>query len=403
MSVLGDGFASVATPLLVLRATGSVALMGALTATMATGRIVAALVAGIVADRWDRRAIMILCDMLRAVLWGIVPLVFFLFGPSIPLLFLVATIASFAGNTFHVACFASLPALVGRDRIVTVNSWLWGTYAFMGLVGPMLGGFACAHYGPVVGVGVDAFSFLVSAVSILCVNFRPSDEVLSVNPELAPPRRAEFRLESLLFGVLFIWRTPMLRAMAFGLAAIAFLTEARTDLIIYRLEHDLGANAAGIGTVLGVASLGAVIAGFVARRAYQTLGPSGMWLLTSTIASVPLCCLGLLGRTQGTWFIAVFLALISFGEAMRGIVSQSVRHELTPDALLGRVTSAYWAIVDLPAALGAFVMTAIAMRWGASLVFGVAGLGSLLAALLAWSVLRGIPGHVPGTDSAREL
>jgi predicted MFS family arabinose efflux permease len=383
LSVLGDGFAAVALPLLVLRATGSLVQMGAITATMAVGRILGSLVAGVLADRWDRRRIMIYCDFIRAVIFSLIPVLVHLSPQkAMPFIFIIVMLASFAGNIFHVSCFSSLPALVGRERIVAVNSILWGTYAFMGLVGPLLGGIAIDRFGPSVGIGVDAGSFMFSAISIQRVQFTTGDSLANVS------HRAEFRVESFWAGASFIWRTPILRAMGLGLTVVAFLTEARTDLVIYQLEHEAGANADRIGAVLGLGSLGAVIGGIGASRIYRTAGVPTTWLAMSTLASIGFLAMGLLGQTRGVWIVAGLLSLIAFGETVRGVVSQSVRHQVTPDTLLGRVTAAYWALVDLPAALGAFVMTAIAMKTSVASVFVIAGAGSLVAAIGAWWSLR---------------
>lgn len=393
LSVLGDGFATIALPLLVLRATGSLVQMGAITATMAVGRIFGSLIAGVLADRWNRRRIMVLCDLIRAAIFSIIPVLMYLSPKkALPFIFVIVAVASFAGNIFHVSCFASLPALVGRERIVAVNSVLWGTYAFMGFVGPLLGGIAIDRFGPSAGIGVDAVSFLFSALSILAVRFRPSDSPDGSN-------RAEFRLESLYVGIAFVWRTPILRAMGLGLVFIAFLTEARTDLVIYQLEHQADANADRIGAVLGLGSLGAVVGGIGATRIYRSVGVPTAWLSMSVLASLGFLGIGFFGQTGGLWGIAGLLALIAFGETIRGVVSQSARHEVTPDVLLGRVTAAYWALVDLPAALGAFVMTAVAMKTSVASVFVISGAGSLVAAIGAWWIMRNARIH-EGTASA---
>uniref|UniRef100_UPI00374DFE89 MFS transporter n=1 Tax=Clavibacter michiganensis TaxID=28447 RepID=UPI00374DFE89 len=88
LSFLGDAFALIALPLLVLQATGSVARMGLLTAVGGAASVFAAVFAGAVVDRVDRRKLLIVCDLVRMVLYGLVPLVW-LFGPQIWLLYVV--------------------------------------------------------------------------------------------------------------------------------------------------------------------------------------------------------------------------------------------------------------------------------------------------------------------------
>ncbi|KPC87767.1 hypothetical protein ADL35_07670 [Streptomyces sp. NRRL WC-3753] len=88
LSVLGDSFALIALPLLVLEATGSIARMGLLTAVGGAAAVLAAVFAGTVVDRVDRRGLLIGCDLVRMVLYGLIPLVWLL-GPQIWLLYAV--------------------------------------------------------------------------------------------------------------------------------------------------------------------------------------------------------------------------------------------------------------------------------------------------------------------------
>ena len=92
LSVLGDSFALIALPLLVLQATGSVARMGLLTAVGGAAAVAAGVFAGVLVDRVDRRRLLITCDLVRMVLYGLIPLVW-LFGPRIWLLYVCSRCA----------------------------------------------------------------------------------------------------------------------------------------------------------------------------------------------------------------------------------------------------------------------------------------------------------------------
>src|SRR5947207_2702165 len=73
LSNLGDAFAILAFPLLVLQATGSVAQMGLVTGTFSVGRLLVGIFAGAIVDRYDRRMLMICCDLLRFLLYAVIP------------------------------------------------------------------------------------------------------------------------------------------------------------------------------------------------------------------------------------------------------------------------------------------------------------------------------------------
>src|SRR5262245_39198189 len=80
LSLLGSGMAFVALPLLVYTTTHSIQLMGAITALMGVGSFLAGLVSGPLADRFDRRGMMLCCDTLAVLLYGAIPLWWWLIG-----------------------------------------------------------------------------------------------------------------------------------------------------------------------------------------------------------------------------------------------------------------------------------------------------------------------------------
>ncbi len=90
ISAMGDAFAFVAVPLLVLEATGSVAKMGLVSALGVAAQVLASVVAGPLVDAVDRRRLMIACDLGRALIYTLVPVVWAVHGPSLPLLALTA-------------------------------------------------------------------------------------------------------------------------------------------------------------------------------------------------------------------------------------------------------------------------------------------------------------------------
>lgn len=386
LSALGDGFAAVATPLLVLEATGSVTQMGAVTAVLTAGRLVAALGAGALVDRVDRRRLMIGTDLGRAVLWATIPLVWWFSGPSMPLLFAVSLVAALLGNVFYVACFTAIPALVRPEEVLSANSRLHGTYAFMGLVGPLVSGLVCSRYGAVTGIFVDALSFVLSAASLAFIRLRA--------PAPAPPAASDAGLAGHLAGFRFLARTPILALIAGTLAFSAFLNAAQADLVIYHLRTDLQAGAEGVGVVLGVAGLGAIAASLLAPRLHRRAGFPRTWLLGGLLAGLPLSAMALVGRVGGATtpvLLGGLLLVAALGDTLRGILSQSLRHRLTPSPILGRVTAAFWALVDVPAVFGAGAMTALGASLGALPVLTLAGVITTLVGLASTFAASRLP------------
>src|SRR5436190_2747338 len=165
LSELGDAFALVALPLLVLHATGSVVQMGLLTAVAGSASIIAGLFAGPVVDRLDRRRLMIGADLARMVLFGLIPLTWAV-SPQVWLLYVVMAVAAVFEMTFKIAYVTAVPSLVGTEHIVTANGRLATTSAIAYIVGPMLAGGISGWLGPTAAITVNAVSFAVSALAL---------------------------------------------------------------------------------------------------------------------------------------------------------------------------------------------------------------------------------------------
>jgi len=156
LSNLGDAFALVAIPLLVLQVTGSAAQMGLVTATFGTGRLLAGIFAGLLVDRVDRRMFMIACDASRLLLFGSIPCVWLLAGPQLWLIYVVMTGGAIIGMGFQAAYVTAVVNLVETEQITAANSMLQGTLALTYVLGPLLAGIIATVLSPTTAVGVDA-------------------------------------------------------------------------------------------------------------------------------------------------------------------------------------------------------------------------------------------------------
>ncbi|MEV6021914.1 MFS transporter [Streptomyces sp. NPDC052036] len=372
LSVLGDSFALIALPLLVLEATGSVARMGLLTAAGGAAAVLTGVFAGVVVDRMDRRKLLVACDLVRMVLYALIPLVW-LAGPRIWLLYAVLPSAEAVGMVFAVAYVTVVRQLVGGERITAANGRLNATAAAAGVVGPVGAGVVAAWAGPVAAVAVDAASFGVSALCLVFVRFG----------QAAPPEPAASRQRlrrDLLTGASFLWHHPVLRTLTVLLSLFSFLQLGLNDLIIYHLKHDLGQNDGAVGTVLAVGALGTIAGSLSVARVRRGLGFGPTW-----IGAVAVCglALGAVGWARAVPAVALLTAAFFGAAATAGTCSMSLRQEVTPQHLLGRVTSTFWTIHYAAAPVGAAVLTWAAQRQGTAAVGAVAGACCVCIAALA--------------------
>ncbi|MEW2624632.1 MFS transporter [Streptomyces sp. NPDC048106] len=360
LSEVGNAFSLVALPLLVLHTTGSAAQMGLLTAVAGATSLLTGLVGGAWADRFDRRRLLMLCDAARLVLYCAIP-VCWAVTPQIWLLYVVMALASVFEMLFNITYVTAVANLVDKEQIVAANGRLEATNAIAYIAGPALAGVVAGAFGPTAAVAINAGSFGISLVGLAFIRLRPlarppADEVESKAAQ-APDRRSGFRA-----GAAFLWHTPVLRALTALLTVTTFLSLGMTDVFIYHLRHGLGQDERTVGYVLALAGLGTCVAAAATARLRRSWGFGPCWLGAMSLCSVAVLALGGTGRVS---VAAVTICLYSFGMGLAGVCSMSLRQQVTPDHLLGRVTSAFWTIHGSLAPLGAALLTALVGRLGA--------------------------------------
>ena len=368
---LGDSFAFIALPLLVLQATGSVAQMGLVTGLFGLGQLLANLVSGLVVDRVNRRKLMLVCDIGQALVYMLAPIGWWLLGSQIWLIYLLTFVGAILSAFFQVAYITAIAGLVEREQVTEANGRLQVTVGTCFVVGPMLAGLLSAIFGPIVALGLNSISFLFSAISLCLVQW---------NKQLPPDQKYKPNIwNEWLEGAKFLFRQPVLRAVALLLAVNSFISTAGLDLFIFYLKHPLGQSDDTVGLVLGVASIGAIASGIGVAPLRRKFGFGVCWLGGLAVGSL---CIGLIGFVQGIIAIAILSIFYMFGNMVSGISSMSLRQQITPSHMLGRVTAFFWFFMRVPGMFGAAITTAIAEVTGVTFMLVAMGaIGVLLSAV----------------------
>lgn len=375
---LADSAATIIIPLLVLEATGSVAQMGLVTGTMGFTSLVASLFSGMIVDRVDRRRLLIACDAGRALIYFLIPLYWHFVGPSALPIFLATVVTGFLTTNFIVAYSAIIPNIVDKDRISDANGCLQSTAALAYVVGPMIAGFSSSKFGAATTVNMVSLAYIVSGVLMLLVRLRRRSAAGEVE-EKKTFEATSSKLDEMLLGMRFLIRHPVLRSVTLLFAAFIFVTDASIDLSIYRLKNELAQSDRVLGIVFGLASLGSICAGIIAASLRRKWGFGPCFLGSLALQAL---AIGFIGITPSAWLIAAFATSFTFGLTLRNICSMSLRQQVTPDHLLGRVTSAWWTIILVLGPVGTAVATAIAQKVGTSPVFMVLGAAALTTAVI---------------------
>ena len=142
-------------------------------------------------------------------------------------------------------------------------------------------------------------------------------------------------------------------------------------------KRTLHGDDRAVGHVFALAALGAVLGAWATPWMRARWGFGACWLGAGVLMGGSLLCYGAAGSLAVVAGIAVAVA---FGETVRGINTMTVRQEITPDRMLGRVTASFWALLTIPGALGAELTARLAERYGVPVV--LSSLGAALVALM---------------------
>src|SRR5258708_36262633 len=206
MSLSGSGVAQLALPLVAVVVLGAPPTqMGFLTAAQTAPLVVVGLVAGAGVDGLPRRPLMIASDVIRAGLLGSIPAAAFLGSWRLEHLYVVALLAGTFSAIFNIAASAFVPILVGRDRLIEANSRFVASESVAEVVGPPLAGTLVQIVTAPLTIALDAFSFLVSALTLVLVR--------TPEPSLQTAQREKLGT-AIGKGLRFVLRQPGLRSLA---------------------------------------------------------------------------------------------------------------------------------------------------------------------------------------------
>jgi len=358
VSFAGDWFATVALLGLALELTGSDAAASLVLVLQVGPFFLASPIAGVLADRLDRRRLMVAADLARAV----VALGFLLArDPSTLWIALAATAGVSALSAFfEPTSSAALPNLVDDEDLPTANVLLGSAWGTMLAVGAALGGLVAATLGRDAAFALDAASFAASALLIIGIrrSFGGAVAGSTVGRDLGGFRRSLAETWALARGSRRI-SALLLAKTTFGVGTGAIFLLAVFGSRVF------AAGDVGIGILFAARGLGALIGPFLARA---LVGLDDRGLIVGIGASfVGFVCAYLLLPLAPTIAVAAVLVFLGhLGGGAQWMLSSLGLQRAVPDAIRGRVFSADYALVTLAVAVSTLVAGAVASTAGPS-------------------------------------
>lgn len=398
ISLGGDWFLWVAINGLIYEATGKALYVGLAILAQESAFFLASPIGGALADRIDRRKLMIACDLARAV----VCVSFLLVGPETIWLayVLLPVLATFAAP-FDPAFSAATPNVVDPDDLPAANALngsLWGT---MLAVGAGLGGLVSAAFGDDTAFVVDAVSFLVSAALLSSIRrgFSESRTETTEHPSIVEATRETWRFARRDHRVL------SLLAVKFGFGAAAGLLAL---IPVMALDADVfDSGNVGFGILMAARGVGALIGPFLGHR---IAGPGHRRLFPAIGLSLAVFGLGYvaMGQAPSLAIAAVMICVAHLGGGSQWMLSTYGLQVLVPDHIRGRIFGFDYMLITLSLSVSALIASAVADQIGAPDTVTILG-GVALVWALVWFVLSrgvrrtGLAGSTePDTDAGSE-
>jgi MFS family permease len=383
-SFVGDAVSMVALVVMVVEITGSAsAVGGALVARLLP--TIASPLAGVLADRVDRRVVLVASDLARAVLvLGLV------YARDLATIYVLVFLMGLARTVFNPTVRAAFPSVVGGGDLTRANALISGAFSTSIMVGPVLGGLLVASIGVDAAFLTDAVTYLISAI------------LLSTVPLPHPSRESE-QEEGFVrelrsgFGYLIGARIPL--AIVVGAFLTILTINATVPAEVFLAKESFGAGDAGYGLLVSLWG-----GGMVLGSAMMAVLGDRINLVLSYFLSIFVGAFALVGTGLAPAFVLALGALMVEGAAtgIDNVATDTILQKRVPEAFLGRVFSirflGYSAGEALAYPLGGLLVDAVGPRSTyllAGIATAAAGLLVLLAMIAAPTRGRDQSGQVP--------
>ncbi len=349
ISNLGNSVTFFAIPILIYKLTGSALNLGLASAAQFIPYLLFGLIIGAWVDRVDRKQLMILADIGRAVVIGSVPLLAAFDVLSVWWVYLIGFVNATISIAFDSAQFAAIPSLVPTDDLVTANGRIQASFSAATILGPLVAGALIAVI-PVEAIfAIDAASFAGSAIclSMIARGFNIAGR--------------EFERSSVLTdvveGLRYVWSHPVLRNISLMMAMVNFVSSTVYAQLVLFAKERLDANDSRIGLLFAADAAGVVVVSLFAGRMRRR------WSF-GTIALGSLMIQGVLNvifaYLTNYWGALIIWSLFGGVGVLFNINSGSLRQAIVPNHLLGRVVSVAgvisWSAIPVGTLLGGFVI-----------------------------------------------
>jgi len=345
--------------------TGSALSLGLIGLSRFIPVMIFSLPGGIVADRFDRKKIMLVSQVLMIIFSLVLTIATYL-GDITPIHIYLLIAASSIASTFDTPARQSVvPYLVPKKHFVnavSLSTIMWQTAV---VLGPSVAGFIIAFYGVVAVYFINTISFIGVIIALLSMS--------KIRAEIS--KVTTFSLSSIIEGLNFVRRTPILYSTMLLDFFATFFSSATVLLPIFAKDI-LAVGPQGLGLLYAAPSVGGILAGFI-LSSLGHIKHQGKVL----IAAVGIYGLATIffGISKSFYLSLFFLFFTGAGDIISTIIRNTIRQIVTPDYLRGRMVSINMLFFMGGPQLGEVEAGLVAASFGAPISVVIGGIGTLVA------------------------
>lgn len=361
ISLAGDGIYLVAIAWLVYDISNKPSALAIVGFAWTLPQVAGLLLAGVLSDRFERRRLLVIADLIRCVAIGTIAALALADVAELWHLVLLVVVYGFGQALFQPAFTAILPEVVPREELLQANA-LREMLEPLGMrfAGPALGGVLIAVFGVGTAFLIDAITFAVSALAVIGIQPRP------------PPRSEPgSMLRDLGEGFAYVRAHAWLWGTLVGAAMFLLFTFGPFEVLLpYIIRNELGGDAATFGVVLAAGGAGSFLGALlVGRTGLPQRHVTFMW---GAWCAGDLLFIGL-AVANAAWQMCL-VAFIAFGLGTAALVVwNTLMNTLVPPELLGRVSSFDWFVSIGLTPLSFAITGPVASVLGARATLGISG------------------------------
>ena len=328
-------------------------------------------VAGALADRLDRRRVMVGCELVQGGLVAATAL----WLPAVPVLLILVGLRALAGQVFQPASRAAVPVLVADRDLERADAALGIATNGGETLGPLSAALLLSLLDVRGVLLLDAASFLVSAALLGRLPGTPGSGSGGQARLLADTGA----------GLRYLWGQPTVRAVALGSFAVVACNGVDDVALVFLATGTLRAGSSAVGLLLAAVGIG-LLAGYALLARTGGRAPMVVLLLVGfAVSSAGNLLTGLVGAVAAAFLVQ---AVRGLGIAGMDVATHTLLQRIVPPALLGRVLGGLYGAIGVAAALAYLLGGLLLDRTTPRITFVAAGAAGLLVTLATAAALR---------------